>query len=188
MIEKEMKILLDEQQYEELYGKFVWEEKRIQVNHYYVDDELMKSKDITIRVREYNDNYLLQIKIPLKEEGSTHIKKEIEVILDSVPDVINGEYLTNLCGIEFQDVKKVGCLITERNICNWNAENEISLDKNCYLGYEDFEIEIEYLNTIDIKLFEILNECQINTDGSVKGKCRRFFERYKIVHNISDII
>lgn len=186
MLEKELKVLLNKEQYDLLLRQFNWDEIRTQTNFYYTDKENnSKNQGITIRVRQSNDKIVLQIKIPIDhhEQGALHFNREYETELNEVPEEIEGTFLSNLCSIPLPNVSKVGYLITERYIYNWNDDIEISLDKNKYLNVEDYEIEIEYKENIDPAILDILAKNKIQIMDKVEGKCGRFFNQ---LHKVTD--
>lgn len=180
MIEKEIKNLLTKEQYISLAQQFDWDEIRNQTNNYYIGNEnQIKNKDITIRVRECNNKVALQIKIPIHGQGALHMNREIETYIKDVPKHIDGSFLSELCSIPLPNVSIAGSLITERYIYNWKDDIEICLDKNIYLGIEDYEIEIEYKENVDLAIFSILKENNVRFQNRVEGKCRRFFNQYE---------
>jgi uncharacterized protein YjbK len=179
MIEKEKKIILNLGQYRLLNSVFKWQNEFTQINFYYLDDNNeMVEREITIRVRIIEARIFLQIKIPIEEKGSVHIKKEYEVQLDAVPVYIKGDFIKSICNLSVPNVRLAGFLITERKIYNWNNKEQICLDRNIYLNYEDYEIEIEYEDEIDPVLLQIILERGIELDKKVNGKNKRFVERY----------
>lgn len=179
MIEKELKVILTQEQYECLRGRFRWNEIRLQKNHYYVDvHNRMKSEDITVRARECKGKIYLQVKMPIQNEGPVHVKKEFEALLDSIPDEISGEFLTSLCTAEFPTVRRIGDLTTERCIFKWDEHTEVCLDKNSYWNMVDYEIEVEYQGELDEAILNLFAENNIKIENHVEGKCRRFFNIY----------
>ncbi len=178
MIEKEIKILLNKEQYDFLMQQFDWDEVRTQTNFYYTDNKNYIDKEgITIRVRACNHKAVLQIKVPVDERGALHIKREFETDMEDVPEDIEGTFLSELCSISLPDVSMAGFLVTERSICNWKEGIEISLDKNKYLDAEDYEIEIEYKEELDSAIVKFLEDNDIKIQKKVEGKCRRFFNQ-----------
>jgi len=132
------------------------------------------NKNITVRIREINNSYLLQIKVPVNEKGSLHIKKEYEMIVNEVPKEISSDDIFNLCGIRVNSIKLIGSLQTIRKINFLDENTEICLDKNKYLNTLDYEIEIEYKENLDIKLLEQIKNLNIDICLSVQGKYSRF--------------
>ncbi|NLL72271.1 MAG: CYTH domain-containing protein [Clostridiales bacterium] len=175
-LEKELKVLLNKEEYNSLLKQFDWDEVRSQTNYYYTDDkDLIKNKGITVRIRECNNIIALQVKVPLHEEGAFHMKKEFETYIKDVPKVIEGSIISNLCSIDLPNVTLAGSLVTKRHICKLVDGIEICLDKSKYFDIEDYELEIEYEENIDPLIFDILNKNKIKYHNNVEGKSRRFF-------------
>ena len=180
LIEKEIKIILTNEQYEYLMNTFDWEPVFEQINHYY-GSNIYSDSNITIRIRE-NNGYKLQVKIPKSIEGSLHIKEEYEIKVDGICSKINRKTLQNLTGYSFDEDKELlGELITKRRICNAYKDIQIALDENDYLEIKDYEIEIEYINEYPKVIIEKLKALDIDISKEVKGKHSRFIERLKLI-------
>lgn len=184
MIEKEIKIMLSKDQYEIVNQLFYWDKDFIQVNHYYSEQTNEKYDDRrTIRIRDMNGNLKLQIKVPVMTNGSLSIKDEYETKVEQIESVLSGEQLTHLAGRPFADARLVGSLTTYRKICLDYTGIEICLDKNEYLNFIDYELELEYTEAADEKaladIISILNKHGIESEGQVDGKCLRFMHRYE---------
>ncbi len=178
-LEKEVKILLNKQEYERLNNVFLWNDKFQQINYYYLDREKMLQKNnITVRVRKKRDTYKLQIKIPVKIERELHIKSEYEEDVDNDLSFIPANKIEKVCNISVGDASKIGELVTERQVCQWNDDIKICLDRNTFLGMEDYELEIEYTNRLDKQIIDKIKQCNISVGNSTKGKYGRFSERY----------
>ncbi len=104
-----------------------------QINYYFDTDDLsMNEQNITCRIRLKDGKYKGTIKQhSLNSDHNT--ETEIEIY-----DGINRNAFTNM-GLKLQ-----GELFTERCIIFKDAGCEVVLDKNQYLGYIDYELEIEY--------------------------------------------
>ncbi len=178
MIEKELKQLITQRQFEQLLCEFRIDEVITQTNHYYSDDEgALKARQITVRVREIDGRYKLQVKMPISEEGALHIKKEYEEKLETLPALFSGDKISHITGECIADCKKNGFLTTERHICRWDDNTELCIDKSSYLGVTDYEIELEYQQEIDDRLLEKLGQSSINFDADCIGKYSRFITR-----------
>ncbi|MGL5378387.1 CYTH domain-containing protein [Clostridium sp.] len=205
IIEKEIKILLDTKDFLDIKG--LLDDKHVDVHHkyqrnYYIDtkDSLFNSINITIRIRTFIDkkNGELTIKIPLKKEKEyALIKKELTLSLTGKEiDYILHEKSTKGChkinnfiNYTLKQSKNnyyyvMGDMLTERYKYKLHNKNmEICLDKNLYLNFYDYELEIEYDN---LKLAEdlILNELSnihYLKNKQALSKRNRFFERlYKL--------
>ena len=179
MIEKELKVILSEEQYETIKAIFHWDTDVCQTNYYYRDTEdLSENNGITIRIREKQGRYLLQVKVPVSEQGSLHIKKEFEKEVKGIADTISGSDLTELTELTFSDAHFVGELVTQRRTCNAYEGIEICLDRSCYFGQTDYELEIEYTQEYPREVVQILTEAGIHFEHAVVGKYSRFLNAY----------
>ena len=97
MREQEFKSLLSKDKYEEIKKKYDWDNQFSQTNHYYSDDEgYILKNEITVRVREKNDSYKLQVKVPESIQSNIHIKNEFSRPFESVPKVIDKTVLNEM--------------------------------------------------------------------------------------------
>lgn len=172
MLEKELKIMLDKKSYERLTDKLRPEKTVRQVNHYYYSEKCGK-KRISVRVREVDGKCLLQIKLPVSDEGALAVREEIERELDCVPDAVENSTLSKLCGIDDRAVR-IGYLVTERALSYRFEGVELCLDKNEYLGVTDYELEAEYTGDYPTEVTDFLEAEGIDTSKSPKGKYSRF--------------
>ncbi len=79
MIEKEYKTLINSKQYKKMQSAFLWNNKVFQKNYYYDTANMYCAKHgITVRIREKENEYFLQIKTPITYEGGLHIKKSLK--------------------------------------------------------------------------------------------------------------
>jgi len=181
MIEKELKALLDEFTYYQALSLFDWDSKTIQTNYYYTDREgILERLKITVRVREKNGTYLLQVKTPISECSALHIKDEYEKVIDNSPSHIDRKLIESIIGIKVNSVTQIGELVTERHIITYNNKIEICLDKNYYLKITDYEMEIEFYDVIDQKLLDELSSIGIHFDTKINGKFSRFMTQYNM--------
>lgn len=177
MKEKELKVLLSKSQFESLCDRFKCEVIYTHINFYYSDNQdILRKQGVTVRVRVKNGNANLEVKIPSEKQGIVHVKEEYQKKIDAIPLEIKGVELTKMTKNEIPDVIMKGYLITERRVYYWDTETEICLDYNQYLGHEDYEIEIEYLDKIADDIYKILEDEKIEMIP-VKGKSKRFFEK-----------
>lgn len=178
MIENEFKIMLTKEQYEGLLSKYDFTTVT-QVNHYYDTDKLeMSARHITVRVRELDDKFFLQMKLPTCTDFS---RVELSRELDGIPDELSGELLKSLSNEDFPALKRLGSLSTTRNIRKFNG-GEIDLDRSEYFGKTDHEVEIEFTDERAARavLNEITKTLGIKPDSNVcTGKIRRFLEEYQ---------
>lgn len=178
MIENEFKIMLTKEQYEKLLSEYDFSTVT-QTNHYYDTDRLeMSERHITVRVRELDGKFFLQMKLPTGRELS---RVELSRELDGLPERLSGELLKTLANEDFPALKRLGSLTTTRSIRKFDG-GEIDLDRSEYFGKVDHEVEIEF--TDEQAASEVLNEITktlgIKPDSNVcTGKIRRFLEEYQ---------
>lgn len=177
MLEKEIKILLSNKEYEKLFDIFDFERPFTQTNYYYENSKSAIDK-ITVRIRQKKDALKLQVKIPKAIDGSLHIKKEYEKEVDEVSDVIDKETLKQLTGIDYEEnLYLIGKLVTKRAICNKYNGVEIALDENEYFDQKDYEIEIEYSDGYPQRIVDIIQKQNIKINREISGKNERFRKR-----------
>lgn len=178
MIENEFKIMLTKAQYEKLLSSRDFSTVT-QVNYYYDTGNLeMSARHITVRVRELDGKFYLQMKLPTEKALS---RVELEKELDALPETLSGDLLSSLAKGDYPEVKKIGSLKTTRSVRKFDG-GEIDLDKSEYFGKIDYEVEIEFTNELNARkvLNEITELLEIKPDGEVcAGKIRRFLEEYK---------
>ena len=178
MIENEFKIMLTKEQYEKLFE--IYDFKTIvQVNHYYDTDDLqMSARHITVRVRELDDKFFLQMKLPANAEFS---RVELEKELDGVPEILAGFVLTAVFDVDCPELKHIGTLKTTRSIWKFDG-GELDLDRSEYFDKTDYELEIEFTDEQAARgmLSDITERLGITPSSDVcPGKVRRFLEEYK---------
>lgn len=177
MIEYEKKFLLSKDEYLKIINTLnIQNNSFTQQNHYYDtnDFELCK-KGITCRIREKDKKFIATIKTHLADkslEQSKQASDENDISLFSCFDVI------------YQ-----GALTTHRTKIFYGDGYEIVLDKNQYLGIEDYELEAEYYNGNEeiikspLKLISSLISVDFDAffarDKKSQSKSTRFFERKK---------
>lgn len=176
-IEREIKISLTQEQYKTAEKLFQWGKIIEQTNFYYIPQR--DSGMTSIRVRQIGDKYFLQLKAPISENGALHVKKEFERELDSLPETLTAQELSQLVGRDFPASDLAGSLHTQRKLCTDFDHVEICLDKSEYLGLTDYELELEYTADYPEKPLEILKNAGITQEEAVIGKYARFMDRAK---------
>lgn len=183
MIETEKKLLLTKDEYDCLFSCFGKDKPIVrQINYYFDTEELsMNKQNITCRIRLKDGKYKGTIKHHAQNSDQS---REIEI------DVRNGLY-DNI----FVDMglKRQGKLTTERCIILKDTVCEVVLDKNDYLGYTDYELEIEYApgcESYAVSTLKTIADVLIHHNSSindvaqrtcnVKSKSKRFFEKLSI--------
>lgn len=174
MIEKEYKALLTREQYKLLERQFDFETDYVQLNIYYAPKE--RDADTTIRVRIKYNSILLQLKELVSKKDGVHIKYEYEKRLEEIPYQISGEELNALsCSKRYSDSYMLGIMVTRRREFR-AGNNAVALDYNQYCGTEDYELEIEFEDTIEKALLDKLKSYHICCGENSCGKFTRFLK------------
>lgn len=187
MTELEKKMLISKDEYEYLMEHFGCENPLIQktiikqVNYYFDTDDLsMNRQNTTCRIRLKDGKYKATMKHHW--QGSDHsTETEMEIY-----DGLDSNAFTDM-GLKLQ-----GSLSTDRCIILKVFNCEVALDKNMYLGHEDYELEIEYAPkheqdaTSILRIFKdmllkrkcfLADQESFSEQSSVQNKSNRFFER-----------
>ena len=182
MIEIEKKMLLTKQEYECLLRCFGQAHRSIKQINYYFDtaDLAMNAQNITCRVRFKDGKYKGTMKRHIANSDQS-----IETDIKVRNGVIDNDFID--MGLKLQ-----GMLTTERHVILRDSNCEVILDQNDYLGYTDYELEIEHLpNTeknfnftalslLDILPYRILSltpQDIILRCKETQSKSQRFFSR-----------
>ena len=182
MTECEKKLLLSEKAYNALIEQFSSSRKPIvtQVNYYFdTDDFAMNRRNTTCRIRLKDGQYKATMK---RHAAGTDQSTEAEM-----------EIYAGLDHNAFTDMglKLWGALTTHRCVLLKNPHLEVVLDRNEYLGYTDYELEIEYLPEYEKEARAVLKEVEkalqrkrspiynIGIFSAGLNKSKRFFKRMK---------
>ena len=182
MTECEKKLLLSEEAYNALMEQFSSSRKPIvtQVNYYFdTDDFAMSRQDTTCRIRLKDGQCQATMKRHTAgTDQSTETEMEIHAGLDHNAFTDMG-------------LKLWGALTTHRCVLLKNPHLEVVLDRNEYLGYTDYELEIEYLPEYEKEARAVLKEVEkalqrkrspiynIGIFSAGLNKSKRFFKRMK---------
>lgn len=180
MIEIEKKLLLTKDEYDCLFSHFCKDKPIVrQINYYYDTEELsMNRQNITCRIRLKDGKYQGMIK-----RHSSNSDQSTETQIDVSKGLYDNIFVD--MGLKLQ-----GKLTTERcTILNDTACDAV-LDKNDYLGYTDYELEIEYApgyESYAVSTLKTIADMLIHHNSSindivqrtcnVKSKSKRFFEK-----------
>lgn len=182
MLEKEIKLMLTEEEYHRLATEFDFSSEVCQVNHYFTCPECAK-KRISVRVREVGGKALLQVKLPAGGgSGALMVREERERELSEVPDRLPAEVLDEICGIRAEAVR-IGSLATLRKLCYEYEGVELALDKNEYLGITDYEAEAEYTGEYPAAVIDRIAALGIDTEKEAFGKYSRFCKRLEALRS-----
>ena len=186
MFEYEKKIMLTEDEYISILTKMC---KRMslqtQTNYYFDNDDLtMNKKGITWRVRAKGGKYIATVKNHNVDETDCSVEVDLCEKGEFDPEIFSA------FGLRHQ-----GELITDRVVMHKDSLCEMVLDKNVYLGYTDFELEVEYCKGYEYraqmlieKVGRFLVETKQHTSieefssrvSNEKTKSQRFFDRLKM--------
>lgn len=147
-IERELKILISEDQYNTILHSYEFSEKFIQTNTFYdTPDRKVRAANGAMRIRKKDGKHIFTLKI--RTDPITHIEYEKEIDVDRIQDIRDPEILgwLNKYGIP-QDVEKILSFTTERSVLI--LENaEFCVDKTIFENYVDYELEYEYTKEHD---------------------------------------
>lgn len=182
MIEKEYKYLVAKDVFYKLLNKTKIKEKnfdeRIQINYYYDTIEFSSYKaGNTIRVRQNEDGLKLQVKKNIKTSDYVTSKENCMKIVN----------LPNCIELNNQKHFMVGNLITFRTAFKFEDDTEIMFDHNYYLGSTDYEIEMEFKNTLSENVKLLFKFIIDNYQPNHKSKYLRFIESKNIQNKAIDI-
>lgn len=182
MIEREVKVLLTEEEYFTLVMAMCkYATPLFQTNYYFDTDDLsMNQKGVTCRIRLKDGVYKATVKSHNTDNPDLSTEYDLSESRVFNPNIFN------VLGLHCY-----GELDTQRYILYKNDYCEMVLDHNTYLGKTDFEIEIEYLEGCKDKAYACLDNiaelllsyrCISNKDEFIsraqkgKSKSERFFQ------------
>ena len=197
MVEKEIKILLSENEFNKILVLSKAIEKKVVVhsNHYFDTDKFIFDKEgATIRIRQTGNEYFFSLKITdlktkekrLKVSNEYEFKIECTLLKELTENRISllkahpeTKELLMSWGKELNNIKYMGKLITERTSIRPGIDMPyILLDKNMYLNSTDWELECEIENQHDAEVFEDwIKEMNIFGSISKRGKYGRFVDK-----------
>ena len=172
MTEFEKKLLLTKDEYHYVLDYFGQNKPHVkQINYYFdTDDLFMNHENTTCRIRLMDGKYEGTIKQHTK--NSDHSTETAVEVRDGIYD---NDFLD--MGLKLQgEVVTERCVIFKDSIC------EVVLDKNEYLGYVDYELEIEYSPNHEKTALYILqmyldHKKTYSHNSKAPSKSSRFFER-----------
>jgi len=194
--EEELKLMISRNDYNNLKaiaGNFACKTV-VQVNHYFdTRDFLLKNNALTLRVREKDNKYVLNLKVKnstlanAQYRSSSEYKVNIDKntfmrIKDSAALTEDFHEIYNIINERFGAYPKIeyaGSLTTERMLFKpIESINNFIIDKNEYLDFLDWELEYEMNNEIEVpKVLDWLDKYDIGYSKSQNGKYERFVNR-----------
>lgn len=178
--EIEHKILVCKEEYErllsELSKQFLCYNYN-QTNYYYDTENLsLYNGHETLRIREKKECLCLEYKYNKKFIGSTRVCEENSHPVKGIPKKLEKED-TRKFGLPDANYILLGKLETNRSDFIL-SEGVLSLDKNEYLGYVDYEVEVEIENLSLRLASQVLVSDKMNGEVSANGKYSRFISKY----------
>ena len=170
--EHELKMMLTKDEHHFLLRFFdkLMVESGLQTNYYYdTRDEVMRKRNTTVRVRQKNNKLIGTVKRHLDTDNCS-IEEHFQV--DTLPRVIMWDGMP---------LWLKGSLQTERKIFQVCDGIILMLDLNQYLGTVDYELEIEYSESLRKQAEGILMLISGMVGKSIHldtvSKSERFFQR-----------
>ena len=185
MVEQEIKVLLSQEtiaECERILSHMAFPRNFLQINYYYDNpDFFLNSIGDTLRIRQNDDQLLLQYKHKMYHDGRIKSNEEYEASIKCLPKYITDESLPYKQSSTTSTYSLVGILVTERS--NYEFDGIIvSIDKNYYLGKLDYEVEIEFQDYN--KAMEIAGLLPLIEQGiQNEGKYTRYVKEYKRLEN-----
>lgn len=182
-IEIEAKALVSQDDYRKLAKLFPDSPRYTQTNHYIDSDERILFKEgIALRIREKNDQYELTLKTPLSqgllEKNCVITKQQFDDFKQKgiFPKGDTSRFLTML-DIDIATLRILTSLTTDRIDVEYKG-GLLSIDRNCYSGKTDYEVEFEYNNLGGAKkvLSDLFEENGIAYTFTKASKTRRAME------------
>ena len=182
-IEIEAKALVSQDDYRKLAKLFPDSPRYTQTNHYIDSDTRILNKEgIALRIREKNDQYELTLKTPLSqgllEKNCVITKQQFDDFKEKgiFPKGDTSRFLTML-DIDIATLKILTSLTTDRIDVEYKG-GLLSIDRNCYSGKTDYEVEFEYNNLGGAKkvLSDLFEENGIAYTFTKASKTRRAME------------
>lgn len=179
MLETELKCIIDKNTFDKIANSYKWDKTITQTNHYYhSENNALKKHGITMRIREIDSVYKLQIKAHKNPGSPLQICDETEFDTDGVIPFFTAEETKKYTGVE-SDTRLIGSATTKRHSLMWNEHTEICLDHTTYLGTEDYEIEVEFTGECPQILLDELKELGVEFIEKSVGKYSRFIKKLK---------
>ena len=178
--EHELKIMLTQDEHHllsRLLDKLMVE-SGLQTNYYYdTRDEVMRKRNMTVRVRQKNNKLIGTVKRHLDRDNCS---TEEHFQVDTLPRVIMWD------GVPLW---LKGSLQTERKVFKVCDGIILMLDLNQYLGAFDYELEIEYSEALRKQaegiLMLIQNLLETKSEQNSASKSERFFRRLSVVGGVT---
>jgi uncharacterized protein YjbK len=147
MEEKEYKVIIDLEKYNRILNQFDWDTFINQHNYYYDSKNFWAEEyGYTIRIRQINNDFILQIKSPNQSQKIYKHRIESELGINHIPQYLDSSILNPLKNVDGCPgrLELLGFLETERHIKCLSNDITLFLDKNQYGNILDYEVEVEF--------------------------------------------
>lgn len=144
-IERELKILVSEQTYENIISSYDFTKPWEQTNTYYdTKDALVKKKKGACRIRTIGNKHIFTLKI--KTDSITHIELEKEINTNLFSNIQDKDVLSWLKQYEIPiTLQPITTFTTIRQTYDF-PDGQLCADKTIYENHIDYELEYEYFH------------------------------------------
>lgn len=172
-IEKEYKILVTKEQFEQLLSNYPEAVFHKQINTYYdTSDNMIRKQHGAMRIREVDQQFLFTLKMHT-EQGLMEYEMPVEqndVSVFSQPEIMS---LLHSYGF-MKPIHQLTTLTTYRALIP-TQDAELCFDYSQYSGKEDYEIEYEYKREHDGK--SVFNSILANANLIYEENCSSKIQR-----------
>lgn len=157
-IERELKLLINKQVYDNIMNSYDFHKSIIQTNTYYdTANQDVKKQHGAVRIRTIENKKIFTLKI--KKDEYTHYEFEKEISTENINEIEDPEILNWFNQYQIpKNLHPTANFTTLRNV--YEFENgELCLDKTTFKNHIDYEIEYEYTSDHDgIQFFNSILE------------------------------
>lgn len=147
-IERELKLLIDEEVYNKLLHSYDFQNPITQTNTYYdTKNQDVKKQHSAVRIRMIQDKKIFTLKI--RKDEYTHYEFEKEINTENIDDINDTEILNWFDQYQIpKNLDPTVSFTTLRYVYKFE-HGELCLDKTDYINHTDYEIEYEYTSDHD---------------------------------------
>ena len=147
-IERELKLLINKQVYDNLMNSYDFHKSIIQTNTYFdTANQDVKKQHGAVRIRTIENKKIFTLKI--KKDEYAHYEFEKEISTENINEIEDPEILNWFNQYQIpKNLHPTATFTTLRNV--YEFENgELCLDKTTFKNHIDYEIEYEYTSDHD---------------------------------------
>ena len=147
-IERELKLLIDEEVYNKLLHSYDFQNPITQTNTYFdTKNQDVKKQHGAVRIRIIQDKKIFTLKI--RKDEYTHYEFEKEINAENIDDINDTEILNWFDQYQIpKNLHPTASFTTLRYVYEFE-HGELCLDKTDYKNHTDYEIEYEYTSDHD---------------------------------------